>query len=205
MSAARLPLAFDQNGNPLDLPDAAVAWRVRRGGGRRGRPRNVFNPETGLQLEVPLGATLDDLINAGCEGDRYLLYPIDSDGRSIPGVVAVTEVPRSEEDEDSDEERKAPGLLVPDESYVGQLLATIKAQADALCRAIESTSSGYGNVRPPVPVTIEAPAPVAKDDGGAFKPENLATIMTMAKTVFDALKGAGIATPPESSSSGGGS
>ena len=202
MSAARYPLAFDQNGNPLDVPAAAVAWRVRRGGGRRGRPRNVFNPETGLQLEVPLGATLDELINAGCEGDRYLLYPIDGDGRILPGVVGVTEVPTSEED---DQEDSAQPRAVPDESYVGQLLATIKAQADALCRAIESTSSGYGNVRPPVPVTIEAPAPVAKDDGGAFKPENLATIMTMAKTVFDALKGAGIATPPESSPSGGGS
>src|SRR5262249_27843449 len=89
----RYPLAYDANGNPLDVPPEAVAWRVRRGGGRRGRPRHMFDPETGRQLEVPLAATLDSLIDAGCLGDRYLLYPVDGEGRVIPGVVAVTEVP----------------------------------------------------------------------------------------------------------------
>lgn len=184
---ARYPLAFDQNGNPLDVPEEAVAWRVRKGGGRRGRPRNVFDPETGRQLEVPLGANIDELINAGCEADRYLLYPIDGDGRILPGLVAVTELPSSEED-DKEEVPQA----VPDESYVGQLLATIKAQADALCRAIDSTSSGYGNVRPPPAFSSEAPAP-PKDEG--FKAEHVANIMGVAKSVFDALKGAGLGTP----------
>lgn len=196
-ATSRYPLAFDQNGNPLEIPEGAVAWRVRRGGGRRGRPRNVFDPETGRQLEIPLGANLDELINAGCEADRYLLYPIDAEGRIVPGLIAVTEVPRTDEDQP---EQGASG--VADESYVGQLLATIKAQADALCRAIDSTSSGYGNVRPPVPppITFDQPLALPKDEG--FKAEHLANIMGMAKTVFDALKGAGVGTPEPS---GGGS
>src|SRR5437870_3069496 len=55
----RFPLAFDANGNPVKVPAHARMWRVRRGGGKRGRPRNVFDATTGRQLEVPLGASID--------------------------------------------------------------------------------------------------------------------------------------------------
>src|SRR5215813_8962262 len=99
-SETRYPLAFDSRGNPIAVPSSAVAWRVRRGGGRRGRPRNVFDAETGRQLEVPLGATLQDLIETNVPADRYLLYPVDAQGLVLPGVVAVTEVPADEEDGD---------------------------------------------------------------------------------------------------------
>src|SRR6185312_13249257 len=88
----RYPLAFDANGNPIELPPEAVKWRVRRGGGRRGRPRHVFDAETGRQLEIPLTATLDTLIDAGCTADRYLLYPVDGEGHLIGGIIAVTEI-----------------------------------------------------------------------------------------------------------------
>src|SRR5437899_2297037 len=97
---ARYPLAYDANGNPIDVPPEAVAWRVRRGGGRRGRPRHVFDPETGRQLEVPLASTLDSLIDAGCPADRYLLYPVDAVGRVLLGTVAVTEVPEGADGDD---------------------------------------------------------------------------------------------------------
>src|SRR6185312_12340110 len=100
-SETRYPLAFDANGNPLMVPSGAVAWRVRRGGGRRGRPRNMFDAETGRQLEIPLGATLQDLIDTNVPADRYLLYPVDAQGIIIPGVVAVTEVPHDEDAEET--------------------------------------------------------------------------------------------------------
>src|SRR5690349_23195330 len=99
-SETRHPLAFDANGNPLTVPDGACGWRVRRGGGRRGRPRNVFDAETGRQLEIPLGATLQDLIETNVPADRYLLYPVDAAGQIMPGIVAVTEVPAGDDDVD---------------------------------------------------------------------------------------------------------
>src|SRR4051795_1901004 len=89
---ARYPLAFDSNGNPVKVPENAVAWRVRRGGGRRGRPRNVFDASTGRQLEIALGASIEDLMETNVPADRYLLYPVDAQGSLIPGIVAVTEV-----------------------------------------------------------------------------------------------------------------
>jgi hypothetical protein len=198
----RFPLAYDANGNPLDVPEQAVAWRVRRGGGRRGRPRHVFDAETGRQLEIPLGASLDELIDAGCSADRYLLYPVDAEGRVIPGVVAVTEVPEGASD-DADATRAGnatTGELSAIVSLIQQQHATIRHQSEMLARALEATTSGYGRVRPvePPPVVIEPPA-APPDGAGSFKPEQIAEIANIAKAVIEMFKGSGGQAP-----SGGG-
>lgn len=195
---SRYPLAFDSNGNPITLPDNARAWRVRRGGGRRGRPRNVFD-DTGRQLEIPLGASLEDLIDAGCPADRYLLYPIDADGKVIPGIVAVTEIAETAIEGEED-----PGPTVSQaDPLLREMLVTLKASNESLCRALEATTSGYGPVRPqqspPQPVYVEQPA--SKDDGG-FKPEQIAQVGAIAKMVFDAIKGMGIIGAPAAPTGG---
>jgi hypothetical protein len=187
---SRYPLAFDLNGNPIDIPEGAVAWRVRRGGGRRGRPRNVFDPETGRQLEVPLGASIDDLIEAGCPADRYLLYPVDAEGHTLPGVVAVTEIQLGAGDEDGEAPERADRGDI-----VAQLLATVRAQSDTLCRALEAAASGYGQVRPapPAPIVVEQQPPAPEP--GSIQPDQIAQIVGVAKSVFDSFK-AGGGTPP---------
>jgi hypothetical protein len=198
-SASRYPLAYDSNGNPIDIPDEAVAWRVRRGGGRRGRPRNVFDGETGRQLEIPLGSTLDDLISTGCPADRYLLYPIDTEGRILAGLVAVTEVP---EGDDGDDDGSSP---VDEKSSLLALLvrqqATIERQNEQLARALEATVSGYSPVRPPAPmaptpIVMEQPIQAAPAPSGGFmdsllnaKPEQLMQVAVMFKQMFDMVRG----------------
>jgi hypothetical protein len=176
-NTGRFPLAFDLNGNPLEIPAGAVAWRVRRGGGRKGRPRNVFDADTGRQLEIPLGATLEDLIQTGCAADRYLLYPVDAEGRIIPGIVAVTEIAEGVGCDD-DEPDGVSGDLI------GQLLQTVRAQSDTLCRALVAATSGYGPVRQtgPAPLLVEQPS-----DGG-IKPDQIAQIANAAKAVFESFK-----------------
>jgi len=196
------PLAYDANGNPIELPPEAVAWRVRRGGGRRGRPRHVFDPETGRQLEVPLAGNLDSLIDASCEADRYLLYPVDGEGRIIPGIIAVTEVPEVSGEEQDPMQALAGGekgtLLV----VIQQQLATIQRQGETLCRALEATTSGYGRVQPapPAPVMVEqSPQQVIVEDEkeeSAFKPEQIAEIANIAKSIFDMFKPPGGGAPP---------
>src|SRR6516165_8378506 len=85
-------LANDLNGNPLDVPEGAVAWRVRRVSGKPGRPQNVYDPETGRQLEVPLDSTVDDLRDCGCVPGRYRLEAVDGEGKGIAGIIAYTEI-----------------------------------------------------------------------------------------------------------------
>ena len=212
----RYPLAFDANGNPVKVPAHARAWRVRRGGGKRGRPRNVFDATTGRQLEVPLGASIDDLIATNVQADRYLLYPVDAEGAIIPGVIAVTEVPESDDDEGDDDrpEGSTPtdkdpvlaALMSQQEMVKGQQ-DVIKAQSEYLARALASAVSGYAPVRPvapvaPTPIMMEQPAMPAAQNSGVLdsilnmKPEQMMQIAGFAKMMFDMIKGAGAAGPP---------
>lgn len=190
---ARYPLAYDLNGNPLKVPEAAIAWRVRRGGGRRGRPRNVFDPETRRQLEIPIGASVDELIAAGCPADRYLLYPVTAEGHIVPGIVAATEIPEGVGLDEPDGEAE-----LPNRDLITQLLQTVRAQSDTLCRALEAATSGYGPVRPaapPQPVVFEQPA--SESQSASIKPEQIAEVASLAKSVFDMFRGPmPPATPP---------
>jgi hypothetical protein len=211
---ARYPLAFDGNGNPIELSPEAVAWRVRRGGGRRGRPRHVFDSETGRQLEIPLTAGIDTLIDAGCAPDRYLLYPVDGEGHVIAGIIAVTEV------SDSDGEGKEAAVTVGGEqsaliAVVTHQLATIKEQSQTLCRALEATTSGYGRVRPseppPQPIVLQRPEPSPPEkDGGAggllagITPDQIGQLLGYAKLVYDMIRGGATPTVPAGAPFGAG-
>jgi hypothetical protein len=52
----RYPLANDANGDPLELREDPVAWRVKETPEKAGRPRSIFDPDTGL--ENPLTSTI---------------------------------------------------------------------------------------------------------------------------------------------------
>jgi len=224
-SDARYPLAYDSNGNPIRLPPNAVAWRVRKGGGKRGRPKNVFDQGSGRQLEIELGASLDDLIATNVPPDRYLLYPIDTEGNIIPGIVAMTEVPDGD-DEDSDEERGAEGLTVDSANplvalcakqhqLVESIVAEHKFMMSENAKALASAVSGYAPVRPPVtpppaPIIVEHPQAAAPTDGASsivdkltnMKPEQMMQIAFMIKQVFDLMR-AGFAAPGGAAVGGG--
>lgn len=211
-SETRYPLAFDANGNPLQVPPQAVAWRVRRGGGKRGRPRNVFDASTGRQLEIALGASIEDLAETNVPADRYLLYPIDAQGAIIAGVVAVTEVTEGDDDEDEDErERGALSLHSKDpilavlaglQETVKSQHEVIKAATEHLSRSLGSAVSGYAPVRPvqpsaPTQIMMEQPAPAAPADGGGIlagllnmKPEQMFQLASFAQQMFAMVKGA---------------
>lgn len=195
VAPARYPLAYDSNGEPLTVPSDAVAWRVRRGGGRRGRPRNVFNT-SGRQLEIPIGATIDELVNEGCEPDNYLLYAIDAAGRALPGVIAVTEVAGDEEDA---AEGTSSASASNELTALGHALATIRSQTDAMSRALDHTTRGYAPVTPHVPVPIQ-PSVALAEQSAPPSGVDMAQVMGVAKMVMDLIRGAmpSSAAPPAS-------
>jgi hypothetical protein len=187
------PLAFDVEGNPLSLPPEAVAWRVRRGGGRRGRPRMVFDSETGRQLEIPVVAALDDLIDRGCPPDRYRLEAVDAEGRSIPGMVAIVEIADDREEEPAEEKPRDATV-----DALREMTGLLRQAMDTQCRTVEALASAFGSVRPvePAPVVV-APPPQA----AGVQPEQLFnTLMSGAQ----ALAGAWQAGTKMASGGGGG-
>src|SRR5262249_14930483 len=162
------------------------------------------------QLEIALGASIQDLAETNVPADRYLLYPIDAQGAIIPGVVAVTEVTEGDEDEDEDDRvRNAPSLHGKDpmlavlaalQDTVKSQHEVIKAATEHLSRSLGSAVSGYAPVRPvqpsaPAPIVMEQPAPAAAADGGGIlcsllnmKPEQMFQLAGFVQQVFAMMK-----------------
>lgn len=81
------PLAWNQHGDPIDLPPDAAGWRVRRHkiGSLGGAPELVYDGARPLIL--PLDATAEDLIDrVGAKVGRYRLDAVDEAGRPIKNV-----------------------------------------------------------------------------------------------------------------------
>jgi hypothetical protein len=180
----KVPLANDVNGDPIYLPPEAVAWRVRKMAARAGRPKAIFDPETGRQLEIRIEATIGELAEAVSESGRYRLEALDADGHHIPGYVAFTEVVS-----DGDEQ---PQAASPNGSF-SEMVALVKQLVDTNSRVMEAMASAFGQVRPQrnaMPVIVEAAAP--RDAGSSG---DMATINSIADVIKSVLAGAQPAQP----------
>jgi len=75
-------LAFNVNGEPFEVPAAAIGWRVKRLKAK-GAPEVVYGRD-GLPLVLPVDSDLDDLrVEVGTPG-RYRLDPIDEANKPVP-------------------------------------------------------------------------------------------------------------------------
>jgi len=140
-AAPQHPLANDANGNPLDVPPEAVAWRVRKLARRAGRPKVIFDAETGRPLELPHAVTYDDFVEQVNDSGRFRLEAVDGNGRIIPGCVAVTEVVLDDEDDEQMMPRNAAEAL----PHLHQLIAQL---VDANTQVMKAMASAFGNVQP---------------------------------------------------------
>ena len=184
------PLAFDVDGNPLDVPEDAESWRVRRNGGR-GRPRAIFDSETGLQLDIPITSKIDDLIERVSEPDRYRLEAVDREGRLIPGVVAIVEVA---EVPSTPEEEAAKKELKPETEALREMTAFARQLVDANNRTMQALASAFGQVHPvqppTAPIVVEHSAPEQPAQEG-IKPEQIMQmVMQLAPMLVNAFKSA---------------
>jgi len=153
------PLARDANGNPLDVPPEAVAWRVRKLARRAGRPKVLFDAETGRPLELPITASFDDFVEQVNESGRFRLEPVDAQGRIIPGCVAVTEVVLDEDDELP----SLPRNTSEETAHLHQLVAHL---VDANTQVMKAMASAFGSVQPQLIRNASEPSAA---DGGASK------------------------------------
>jgi len=183
------PLAFDVDGNPLDVPEDAESWRVRRNGGR-GRPRAIFDSETGLQLDIPITSKIEDLIERVPDPDRYRLEAVDRDGRIIPGLVAIVEVAEVASTPEQDAAKKE---STPETEALREMTTFARQLVDANNRTMQALASAFGTVhpvQPPVaPIVFEQPVPAPAQEG--MKPEQIMSmVMQLAPMVVSAFKSA---------------
>jgi hypothetical protein len=73
-------LANDLQGDPFDVPEQAVAWRVKKVTGKQGPPAVVYRRRGGGPLTIPIDAELATLeAEIEIEG-KYRLDPVDASG-----------------------------------------------------------------------------------------------------------------------------
>jgi hypothetical protein len=187
------PLANDANGNPIDVPPEAVAWRVRKLARRAGRPKVLFDAETGRPLEVPIGATFEDFVEMVNESGRFRLEAVDGDGRIMPLCVAVTEVALDEDDALP----SLPRNTSEETMHLHQLVAHL---VDANTQVMKAMASAFGSVQPQlIRNASELPAPNTPQDSTAKTIEHVNEIVAnVAQTVgaFIALKANAAAKTP---------
>lgn len=80
-------LAYNINGEPFELPNSAVNWRVRRMK-QRGAPEVVYGRD-GLPLVIAIDADLDELRRNIDAPGRFRLDAIDDRGRVIEDLPAA--------------------------------------------------------------------------------------------------------------------
>ncbi len=84
LEAVMFELAFDVDGNPVEVPSAAVSWRARKLP-VRGHPQVAYG-SNGLPLIVPIDATLAEFRSAVQLEGRYRLDPVDEHRREVAGA-----------------------------------------------------------------------------------------------------------------------
>ncbi len=80
-------LAYNQSGDPFDVPASATAWRVRRLKAK-GAPEVVYGSD-GLPLLLPIDAGVEELKAEVMTPGRYRLDPVGDGQRAIPDATSA--------------------------------------------------------------------------------------------------------------------
>lgn len=128
-----LPLAFNSEGDPFDVPAAAVGWRVKRHQPGRGAPELVYS-SAGLPLVIPIEAGIDELHQAVVTPGKYRLDPVDDYERVIKGADAACIVvcERRPEPTTAKPAARAGWTAGMDPSAAGSLRESLRLSAEAL-------------------------------------------------------------------------
>src|SRR6185436_5990258 len=85
-------LAFNEDGDPIELPAAATGWRVKRMRGTRGAPGLVYGAD-GAPLVIPLELDIEDLRREVGIPGKYKLEAVDDRRRPLGVEEAIVFVP----------------------------------------------------------------------------------------------------------------
>jgi hypothetical protein len=161
------PLGWTQGGDPIELPDAAALWRVRRltGNGKGGAPELVYGDD-GLPLVVEIMTPVGDFREAvDHKPGKYRLDALDEHRKAIPGVPpAYVTVPgagvtsRPEANDSASGTEVALRILA---DVVDRQQAQVSSILEACTKLITAVDAAGVSRREPPPVVVapQAPAP----------------------------------------------
>jgi len=158
------PLARNAQGHPVEMPDGAVWWQLKRE--TRGRPSLIKGPD-GQPVRVPLDKTKQDVLETWGAG-TFRLDALDALGNVLDYVTTV-EI-RDDESSDDDDERDVDARDVSDLRYTLQTLSQVtRANADAIRAVTEAQADWVKGLAankslPRHPMYLPAPGPAASDD-----------------------------------------
>jgi hypothetical protein len=155
------PLAWSQTGEPIELPETAALWRVRRltGNGKGGAPETVYNAD-GLPLAVDITISVADFQE---EVDRkpgkYRLDALDENRRALQGIPAAYCMVSGEQAEPRASSSGDVALKTLADVFVRQS-AQVSALIDACTRLVGAVDAAGVSRREPVPIVVAAPVAV---------------------------------------------
>lgn len=138
-----LPLLIDREGMPIPVPANVHSLIVRKA--TKGRPRQLG--ENGGDLVLSAEADMNDLLQAiDNKPGRFLMYPRDADGRSLPqhGYVTVSREHVGVIDEtEPDETAMVPVMFVLDQmsSLLDRMLTALESNILIQQQTIELLSN----------------------------------------------------------------
>ena len=99
------PLARDKDGNAIEVPNGAAAWRVRRKTG--GRPRTVLSVDK-QPMQLPLGYSIVDVEDILAPAE-YLLDLVDAKANLLGVTVEISigQLVRNGNEDDGDDDEPA--------------------------------------------------------------------------------------------------
>src|SRR6185436_6086776 len=117
-------LAFNEDGDPIELPPAATGWRVKRMRGTRGAPGLVYASD-GAPLVIPLEMDIEDLRREVGISGKYKLEAIDDRRRPLGVEEAIVFVPSA--DATADESTEATSSAKPAPAEPNAMAVVIEA------------------------------------------------------------------------------
>jgi hypothetical protein len=169
------PLAWSQNGDPIELPQEATLWRVRRlnGGPKGGAPEIVYGVD-GLPLTVAIDTTAEDFAEAvERRSGKYRLDSLNEERKALLGVAPAYVMVGGSGGREAPEEDK--GTVERMVRTLTDALRTqgaqITALVDAAARLIASAEQARAAARPETAALV----PVTSQPVAAAEPEPVAT------------------------------
>jgi hypothetical protein len=156
-------LAFDEDGEPIDLPSVATGWRVKRMKATRGAPGLVYGGD-GAPLVLPLDADIEDLRREVGTPGRYRLEALDERRRVLDDVKAAVVIIPPSESTASDTAMAAPSS----ERELGREAPNAMA---VVMEALRQNSEMARTIVDRFPAMLEASAVLLKAADGAGLPK----------------------------------